>query len=182
MSERKKAKSDENYEKPSRHRQWQEKSERPIAARAMTEYEIENHRMLLVSSYQCDDTDITYDFEKIKDENDEDRDDCLWLKYKMKCVVAGKPTIKDVFSIKVPIPEELKIVAQKMRKAQAARTRAQRKPNLSLKALPAPIKEEPTEEPVVAVPTLPALVDVAVSEEPVETRPKLRKPVRVIKK
>jgi hypothetical protein len=177
MSERKKAKSDENYEKPSKHRQWQERSERPIAARAMTEYEIENHRMLLVASYQCDDTDITYDFQKIQDENDEDRDDCLWLKYKMKCVVAGKPTIKDVFSIKVPIPEELKMMAQRMRKEQAARTRAQRKPNMSLKALPAPpVKEEPVQEDVVSVSELP------IADEPAESRPKLRKPVRVVKK
>ena len=175
MSDRKKAKSDENYEKPSKHRQWQERSERPIAARAMTEYEIENHRLLLVSSYQCDDTDITYDFQKIQDENDEDRDDCLWLKYKMKCITAGKPTIRDVFSIKVPIPEELKMMAQRMRKEQAARTRAQRKPNMSLKALPAPVKEEPVQEEDV-------MVEPAVVDEPAESRPKLRKPVRVVKK
>lgn len=127
MASAKKPRSDENYEKPSKHRQWQERSERPIAARPMTTDEIEEHRINLVNSYQCNDSDISYDFQKIQDENDEDRDDCLWLKYKMKCIVAGKPTIREVFSIKLPIPEELKRMAEHLRKQQANRSGATRK-------------------------------------------------------
>lgn len=161
---------DDNYEKPSKHKQWQEKSERPIAVRAMTADEIEEHRFNLIQSYQCDDGDITYDFQKIQDENDEDRDDCLWLKYKMKCIIAGKPTVKDIFSIKLPIPEELKRMAEQLRKEQAARARNQRKP---MKAIS---DKQDIEEPIEA--------PEPVNEEPSEAlaRPKLRKPVRTVKK
>lgn len=113
---------DENHEKASRHKQWQERSERPIAAREMSAHEIEEHRRNLVSSYKCADEDITFDFYKIFDDNDEDRDDCILLKYKMKCVINGKPTIREVFSIKVPIPEEVKKMAEHMRRQQASRT------------------------------------------------------------
>lgn len=167
-----KPRSDEFYEKPSKHRQWQEKSERPIAARPMTSAEIEDHRKNLVESYQCEDGDITIDFQKIQDENDEDRDDCLWLKYKMKCVVAGRPTVREIFSIKLPIPEELKRMAEQMRKEQAARARGNKKPT-GAKALPAPEQTEFTEE----APAGPA------ESEPAESaRPKLRKPTRVVKR
>jgi len=97
-----------DYEKPSQRGQWHERSERPVAARPMTPVEIEEHRVNLVKSYNCDDKDITYDFQKILDDKDEDRDDCLWLKYRMKCVYSGKPTVRDIFSIKIPIPEEIR--------------------------------------------------------------------------
>jgi hypothetical protein len=150
MTTRGKKTSDENYEKPSKHRQWQEKSERPIASKTMTSEQIEEHRLNLISSYQCADSDITYCFQKIQDENDEDRDDCLWLKYRMDCIIAGKPTTKDIFSIKIPIPEELKRMAEQMRKEQAARARAQKRPNL--KALPEP-PSEPVQEVVEDVQT-----------------------------
>lgn len=165
--------NDENYEKPSKRRQWQERSERPIAARPMTTDEIEEHRINLVRSYQCEDSDITFDFQKILDENDEDRDDCLWLKYKMKCVVAGKPTVREVFSIKLPIPEELKRMAEHMRRQQASRAGATRK-----KPVPAP--REPTIEGAPTEPVNPTNPPLA--PEPPTQRPKLRKPIRAAKK
>lgn len=169
----KKAGADENYEKPSKHRQWQERSERPIASRPMTKEEIEEHRENLVRSYQCSDDDITIDFQKIIDENDEDRDDCLWLKYKMKRVVAGKPEVKDIFSIKLPIPEELKRMAEQMRKANAARTRAQKK---EVKALPAP------EVPAVTTAMPDAEPQPVQTPEDAPARPKLKKPARIVKR
>jgi hypothetical protein len=125
-----------NYEKPSREGQWHERSERPIAARPMTKAEIEEHRHNLVLSYGCDDADITFDFQKITNENDEDRDDCILLIYKMRCVVNNKPRVREIFSIKLPIPEELRRSAEALRR-QAAKAPAQKKP---LRALPAPTR------------------------------------------
>jgi hypothetical protein len=91
----------------------------------------------------------------------------------MKCVVAGRPTIREIFSIKLPIPDELKRMAEQMRKEQAARARGNKKANANLKALPAP---KPAESDTVAQDVAP--------EESAETtaKPKLRKPVRVVKR
>ena len=126
-------------EKPSKTRQWQERSDRPIAARPMTPREIEEHRINLVQSYQCADSDITFGFQKIQDENDTDRDDCLWLRYTMKCVVSGRPAVREIFSIKLPIPEEVRKMGEKlkqeqMRRGGGSRSRAAVKPM----ALPGP--------------------------------------------
>jgi hypothetical protein len=142
--------SDENYEKPSTHKQWQERSERPIATRSMTRKEIEEHRINLVSSYQCEDGDITYDFQKILNENDEDRDDCLLLIYKMKCIMGGKPTIRDIFSMKLPIPEEVRTMAEQLRKQQANRINNRKqltdRPHAEMQTRPKP--QMPTKKPI----------------------------------
>lgn len=129
-------------EKPSKTRQWQERSDRPIAARPMTPREIEEHRLNLVQSYQCADSDITFGFQKILDENDTDRDDCLWLRYTMKCVVSGRPAIREIFSIKLPIPEEVRKMGEKLKQEQmkrggGSRSRAAAKP-MALPAAEAP--------------------------------------------
>ncbi len=122
-------KNDENYEKPSKHKQWQERSESPIASRPMNSVQIEEYRGHLARSYDCPIEDVSYDFYKIKDEHDEDRDDCLWLKYRMKTVSAtGKPMVRDIFSIKLPIPDEIRNMADVLRRQQSSRTPAQRKP------------------------------------------------------
>ncbi len=109
---------DENYEKPSRHKMWHERSGKPIATRAMMKSEIEDYRKVLVNSYQCDNSDITFDFQKITDENDEDRDDCIWLKYKMRCMIDGKPSAREIFNIKLPIPDEIRKMAETLRRQQ----------------------------------------------------------------
>lgn len=111
--------ADEDFIKPSKHKQWHEKSSAPIAVKMMTKGQILELRRVFVLSYGCDDNDITYEFLKIKDSEDEDRDDCLWLKYKMKCIRYGKPIVVDIFTIKVPFPEELKIQADRLKKQQA---------------------------------------------------------------
>lgn len=103
-------------EKPSEKRQWREKSSRPVIVRPMTQADIEDHRQNLIKSYECEDSAISYAFERIRDENDEDRDDCLMLIYKLKCVIARKPANKVIFTLKVPIPPEIKQQAEELRK------------------------------------------------------------------
>lgn len=114
------SKHDEFYEKPSKHKQWQERQARPVGTRFMSRDDIEQYRRCLVASYQCNDSDIRFEFQKIVDANDEDRDDCIWLKYKMNCVVAGRPQEREIFTIKLPIPDAIKKMADKLRKEQAA--------------------------------------------------------------
>ncbi len=111
---------DENYEKPSRHKLWHERSGKPIATRPMMKSEIEDYRKVLVNSYGCDNTDITFDFQKITDEDDDDRDDCIWLKYKMRCISDdGKTTTtREIFNIKLPIPDEIRKMAETLRRQQ----------------------------------------------------------------
>lgn len=176
------------YEKPSRHKQWQERSERPIAARPMTTREIEEYRGYLVQSYQCDDTDITYEFYKIKDDDDdEDRDDCLLLKYRQRCqTLEGVIKQRDIFTIKLPIPDSVRYKAEQLNRNKANRAPVARR---VMKALPAPVVEplpQPTQQPTIE--SLPDVVSQHTDQSdqkplPVQDqRPKLRKPVRVAKK
>ena len=163
-------------EKPSEKRQWRERSRAPVAIRPMTGDEIEEHRRNLVASYQCEDSDITTEFQKIYDENDEDRDDCLFLKYYMKCVVAGKPVVREIFTVKLPIPEELRRMAEQMRQQRAKRTgvaRPQRAgaPPTQLQAIAGPIIEEPESPPTAKNPD-------SLDQSPAEPsvpRPKLKR-------
>ncbi len=113
-------------EKPSRQRQWQERSDRPIAARPMSKAQIEEFRQHLAMSYKCDVSDITFDFERIFDENDEDRDDCLWLKYKINTIWHGKPTNRNIYTIKLPIPKELRMMAEQHKQQGAKNQRTKR--------------------------------------------------------
>ena len=166
--------SSQEHEKPSTRGQWHERSDRPIAARPMTHVEIEEHRVNLVRSYQCDDKDITFDFQKILDENDEDRDDCLWLKYRMKCVISSKPSVRDVFSIKLPIPEEVRQVAERLRQEQARKNGVKSKSVVH--QTNASAHAQASAHPHVSGPTVEEVVD-----EPI-IRPKLRKPIRVVRK
>ena len=132
-----------NGEKPSKYTQWLERSDRPTTSREMTRTEIEEHRINLVRSYHCSDADVIYDIERIIDEEDEDRDKCLWLRYKIKCLDGGT---REIFSIKILVPEELKRVAENMRKQQADK-QSQRKQLADASAPPAP--PEPPGPPVI---------------------------------
>ena len=165
----KRAKFDENREKPSAHKQWQEHSSKPIATRPITSAEIEEHRRNLVKSYGCFDKEITFVFEKIRDEDDEDRDDCLLLIYKLKCVIASQPTNKIIFVLKIPIPEEVRRRANEQREQRFKARGEMRRPTLLLEASP-----RVTRPGTVVVPP--------VIETPPEdicaTRPVLKKPVK----
>ncbi len=171
-------KYDENYEKPSKHKQWQERAEAPVAVRPMTRDEIEEYRQNLVASYGCDDKDITFNFVKIKEEEDDgDRDDCIWLKYKMRCVRAGRPCVSEIFTLKLPIPDTVKQQAEELYRRQAARVPTQNKPPRMLPAPRQPVVGQPAVAPPVSQP--PAAQSIADEQIP---RPKLRKPIRPIKK
>lgn len=152
---------DETYAKPSTHKQWQERSERPVITKPMTKSEIETLRRNLVDSYQCEDTDISYEFVKIKDKDDEDSDDCLMLLYKMKCVRFGDEMIVNIFSIKIPIPENVKKMAEQMKQRHRA---------APVQALPAPT-------------AVPVAAEVTTAPTTTPTKPRARKPaVRPVKK
>lgn len=115
------------FEKPSKHSQWQERQEAPIAVRSMSPAEIENFRCIIAKSYKCKPDDITYEFKKIFDKDDMDRDDCLLLRYNMVQLCAGKPTNRPIFSLKVPIPEEVRRMAEHVRRTAMDRDMARQK-------------------------------------------------------
>ncbi len=176
------SREDENYEKPSTHKLWNERSSRPIATRPMMKSEIEDYRRVLVNSYQCDDNDITFDFQKITDENDEDRDDCIWLKYKMKYIEKGKPSYREIFNIKLPIPDEIRKMAEDLRRQRAGHPSYA--PRHSVRRPPLAIESGPSADPApeIAAPQAVSLQDQreATSEPPAGARqyPKLNKPTR----
>lgn len=145
--------ADDSYSKPSRHKQWQERSSRAAATKSMSKGEIEEHRRNLVNSYQCEDNEITTHFQRITDDDDDDRDECMWLKYKLKCVVSGEPQDREIFTVKMIIPDEIKKRAEDIRRQQTSRMPARKKP---MRELPAPA------DPVI--------------EPPRSLKPKLRKP------
>lgn len=110
-------------ERVSRRRQWQEKSMGPLAQRTMSKDDILYFQTVLAQSYNCEQADISYRFEKIRDENDADRDDCLNLMYFLKGLKAGVEHHRCVYTLKIPIPEELKLRAEQLRREQRGRRR-----------------------------------------------------------
>ena len=116
-------------EKPSKYQQWLERDDGPVSTKSMNKSQIEEHRKNLVTSYKCADGDITYKFQKILNEDDEDREDCLWLKYNLKCVIDGIPTDREIFKIKLPIPEELRKMADQMKCQKLLNSQKNRAPS-----------------------------------------------------
>jgi hypothetical protein len=101
-------------EKPSHYSQWNERPRATMFSQSqmMSKADIEEFRTSLVVSYGCEDRDIKYKFRKIEDELDDDRHTCLWLIYTLDCVVSGQPTTREVFSIKMIVPQELRQQAE----------------------------------------------------------------------
>lgn len=90
--------------------QWQELPRSPTIKRSMTTQECEYYRKVLVQSYKCADSDITHKFVKMTqdtDYNDPDINTYIKLVYRMKCVIADKPEDRIIYTIKVPIPENV---------------------------------------------------------------------------
>ncbi len=81
----------------------------------MRKEEILYFRNVLALSYQCNPEEIFFSFEKILDEKDEDRDDCLLLTYKMNSFTGDKETKRIIYRTKIPVPESLRQQAEKMR-------------------------------------------------------------------
>lgn len=106
------------YEKPSKYKQWQEKSELPIAARPMPAEEIEYFKTVLAQSYKCRPSDIRYTFSRIDYELDADRDDCLLLEYRIKYRIPETDVIGErlIFTLKIPVSEEIKKRAELLRR------------------------------------------------------------------
>lgn len=127
-------KFDENYEKPSKHQQYNERASRPVETKTMTKAEINTYKKALLESYECENVnDITYEFIKIKDEYDEDRNDCLEIIYFLKCYRRnGEEYLKEIRRVKITIPEELKQTAEAMQRQKRSQELAQRR------RLPAP--------------------------------------------
>lgn len=100
--------------------QWQERPARPIAVRPMSAEEIEEHRRNLVASYQCNDEDIVFNFFRIEDELDDDRFDCLLLVFQMKAIWRGQMKNREVFKLKVPVPEFIQIRADQIKRYRDA--------------------------------------------------------------
>jgi hypothetical protein len=102
--------------KTSNKAQWTERAGAPIATKYMEKAEIEMFREVLARSYKCPIEYIVYDFEKIRDESDEDRDDCLMLTYRMKLAAMRRDgtSTRIIFRAKVPIPEQIKNMAESM--------------------------------------------------------------------
>lgn len=137
------------YEKPAKRKQWRECADTPIIDRPMSIGDIEHFRQLLARSYFCPLEEITWELRKIHDDDlDDDRDDFLWLKYKCKIFEDGKTFLREVFTIKLPIPADVKAQSEELRRRQAAGVPTQRRP---VRALPAPsgahITPAPTLEP-----------------------------------
>lgn len=115
------------HEKASKDQQWQEKSQRPIAARAVTSADAEHYRMVQAMSFGCPPEDIKYEYTRIVDTNDEDRDECLNLTYYLRVRPrlpdpitrkVPEPFWKYIYSIKMPVPSEIKAKAEEIRKKQ----------------------------------------------------------------
>lgn len=109
----------DHYVKPSEEKQWHERSDAPSIINEMKKEEIEGHRRNLIAMYGCKESDITFQFVRIDDLDDADRNDFIHLKYYLKCVVHNEPQIKEIFSIKVKIPDEIRTAARGINSAKA---------------------------------------------------------------
>ena len=104
------------HTKPSKFGQFNERSDSPMRAGQMTPQQIEEFRGVLAKSYQCNISEITYNFARITDENDEDRHDCMLLEYLITVEDDGKPSLRSIFSRKIPIPEHIRQRADELKR------------------------------------------------------------------
>ena len=162
-----------DFVKPSGRQKWGEKAAMPIFTKVMSKAEMDGFKMHLVESYGCEPDAITYDFQKIRDAQDEDRDDCIWLKYKLRCVVHGKHVHKEVFNLKIVIPEEIRKKADELRKnAERQAVTSQRLICESVEASAAATPAQYTSSASSALPSSPMRTAADISAE----KPKLKRP------
>jgi hypothetical protein len=166
-------------EQPSTTRQWTERSGAPIATRAMTKTEIEEHKTLLMQRFgYTNRDDMKWEFSKIQDEKDNDRDDCLWLKYFMKVEAKGQMVWRECFTLKIPIPDKLRKTAEAMRAGREFRPRQRATKPMALPSAQGPSAPAPAG---VYVPPMQADTTEAdrasIANAPAVVRPRARKPV-----
>jgi hypothetical protein len=115
-------------EKATDKRQWRETSYRPVAIKTITVKEIEELRGNFAKSYKCSLSCISRRFEPVSDSNDIDRNDCIMLIYTITEIVNGRGRSRDIWSSKIPVPEEIKHKLQsekEIARAQASRRAAE---------------------------------------------------------
>lgn len=96
-----------------------EKSDGPIATREMTKEEIEDFKRVLAKSYfGLDESNITWEFFKIPD-NDTDCNDYIMLRYDMITINNGEKKKRTIYKLKLPLPESVKEKAQRMNEKTA---------------------------------------------------------------
>ena len=132
---------DAAFENPSQDRQWQERASRPIASRYMSEEDIEYFRQVLEKSYACQPGEIKFGFRGITNANDPNFGTCLTVYYTIPHVDKGKSVQRIIYSIPMPIPDDVKSRAEKIRR-ERMRTEGQQ-------ALPAPAAADPSTQLVV---------------------------------
>jgi hypothetical protein len=102
-------KYDETYTKPSRHKLWTEKSAAPLTQQKITMEEIAELKVLFAHSYKCPVKDITHRFTKISDDQDPEKAThvCLQLFQDRICRDTGTIVKTEIYSLKIPMPDEL---------------------------------------------------------------------------
>jgi hypothetical protein len=116
-------KESQYYNVPAEGKQWQEKSYEPIVVDSITRVQILEIQAAFAKSYHCNIKEITTKFNKISNKDDDDRGVCLLLTYNYTYMDRGKMVNRVIFSIKVPVPEDIK---QRAESATNARKNAQR--------------------------------------------------------
>lgn len=98
---------DEYYQTASKHRQWNERAYENIDDWNLDKKDILELQEGLASSYKVPLNEITHKFERIENEEDDDRDDYLNCIFYMKSYKNpdGK---RQIFSRKVKIPDHMK--------------------------------------------------------------------------
>jgi hypothetical protein len=101
---------DEYYQTASKHRQWNERAYENLDDWEMDKKEIAKLQINLADSYKVPHDEITHQFERIDNDDDDDRDDYLNCMFFMKSYKnpSGR---RQIFSIKVKIPEHMKLQA-----------------------------------------------------------------------
>ena len=110
-------------------RQWRETSYKPVAIKRITSAEIEETRRAFTASYKCPVECIGRRFESVRDNGDIDRNDCVVLIFSITEVSKGKGRTRDIWSTKIPIPEDIlqRAQADLEKKREAARQEAREK-------------------------------------------------------
>ena len=96
--------------------QWQEGGDN-YGARKFETRDIEEFRKLLVDSYECANSDVTFKFSRIIDPLDDDRDKCLNLTYEL-CFYdpyEGKKVVRNIYETKVLVPPQVLNAAQRQK-------------------------------------------------------------------
>jgi hypothetical protein len=89
----------------------------------------------------------------------------------MKCVLAGKHVVREVFTMKLPIPDEIRKMAENARKTQAPRSRRRQVP-----ATPLLLQAPP--DGLQALPPIDSVIQGPPHGLPAAPRQRLRRPVR----